>query len=175
MKIENVMSMNMMSMSSCGGGYRSTRSPESDDDEEGEEINPMEGMGYESEGVVNRFARVHSCSIEGSKILFEQTKMFLVTCATAKKPFAPSVVIDEMWHIFVLHMKEYEEFSDKMGVMVYHVPTEPHLRPGLIRPTSELLEEARKLFGKKIDKDLWPDPDEKRSASDLHGSKLEES
>ena len=157
----------MMSMAGCGSGT-SSRHQSSEPDEE--EIDPMDAMKYKSEEIVNRFASEQGCSVEGADKLFEQVKMFLIVCAVKKGPFAPSVVMDEMWHMFVLHMKHYEEFCNMMGVMVYHIPTEPHLRPGLIRPAEELLEEATKLFGRKIDKVLWPSPSEENTVSGDHST-----
>jgi hypothetical protein len=88
-------------------------------------------LAYTHSDVVFRFAKTYGISREASADIFEQVKKFLWLAnhrrlAGFDKGLAidmPIVVIDEMWHNFVLFTKEYTEFCTRFfGHYLHHAP-----------------------------------------------------
>lgn len=116
-------------------------------------------MKYQNEDIVRRFAEDYPVTVKQAQHLFEQTKMFLIVCSVSDIPFSPSKILDEMWHYFVLHTKDYRYFCEThIGFFLDHVPTEPHNRP---QTTQAMIELATKIFGDAIDLAIWPKPEKK--------------
>src|SRR3989344_2244393 len=109
-------------------------------------------MSYYNPEMVARYAKKHGVTIEAAQHLFEETKKFLVLAATMKDPISPSEELDEMWHHFVLHTKDYAEFCSKhFGKFIHHTPTET----SFIGNRGEMMEQAIQLFG-GVDVSIWP-------------------
>jgi hypothetical protein len=77
---------------------------------------------------------------------------FLCLCAESDVPLAPSAIIDDFWHEFILHTRDYAEFcASTLGTFVHHVPsTAPD-------PTSyrHTLERMSARFG-NVNARFWP-------------------
>lgn len=110
-------------------------------------------INYEAPHIVRRFAKQSGISIEEARRQFAQCLMFLVVCAEAPSvSHAPSSIIDDAWHSFVLHTKDYQAFcEDYLGRFVHHNPTDKPEREAYGRTIRALT--AR--FG-KIDRRYWP-------------------
>lgn len=52
-----------------------------------------------------------------------QMEGFLAACAVATEPLAPSEVVDEFWHAFIVRTVPYAEFCERVaGRFIHHVP-----------------------------------------------------
>lgn len=101
-------------------------------------------MAFENSDVVYRFKKNYGVSTEESQDIFDQVKKFLwlgneQRCEGITKGLTidhPIVVIDEMWHNFVLFTHEYTNFCNKFfGHYIHHAPAteaeEAHYRAEL--------------------------------------------
>jgi hypothetical protein len=89
-------------------------------------------LAYQNRDVVYRFRKTYGITHEESADIFEQVKKWmwlahhrrLAGLETGLSIDMPIVVIDEMWHNFVLFTKEYTAFcKDFFGYYVHHAPT----------------------------------------------------
>lgn len=65
-------------------------------------------------------------SQEDAGKLIEDTKLFLFLCGTRKGSFAPSAIIDECWHNFILFTQDYITFCETyFGRYIHHQPNSP--------------------------------------------------
>lgn len=78
---------------------------------------------YKNAPVVLRFANRHEVSLERAQELFEKMKQFLANYMENPQADSPSREIDEIWHMFILHTKDYAEFCSKyFGMFLHHLP-----------------------------------------------------
>jgi len=110
-------------------------------------------LNYDAPHIVQRFAKQYDIPKEEAHRRFLQCLMFLVICAEAPKiSHAPSSIIDDAWHSFVLHTKEYQAFcEDYLGRFVHHNPTDAPEKEAYRRTIRAMT--AR--FG-VIDRTYWP-------------------
>lgn len=90
---------------------------------------PTELDKYRNDGVVKKFRDKWSVSEQAASDIFEETKKFLFLADHAQRrcitfEIDESVlIIDKMWHTFILFTKEYSEFCDAFfGRMLHHIP-----------------------------------------------------
>lgn len=100
-------------------------------------IAPLEEvMQYENIDVVERFMRNWNVSLEDSLDIFNEMKKWLWLCADSAKRkrdgeevptlgIAHSMILlDEMWHAFILFTKPYTAFCNEyFGFYIHHGPT----------------------------------------------------
>lgn len=89
-------------------------------------------------------------------LLNEYTRYLHLKLSDTDKPFAPSYLIDRLWHAHILSTREYLAFCERYnhGDYLHHDPT---MRRGQRRYT-ETLDQYQKLFGEApTDKEIWPD------------------
>lgn len=102
--------------------------------------------------VVRRVAQRRSLSIEEIDCASTELIKFLQLCADSDLPLAPSAIIDDLWHEFILHTRAYAEFCTfVLGNFVHHVPlSSPD-------PTSynRTLQRIKEQFG-GLDERFWP-------------------
>ena len=88
-------------------------------------------LAYRNRDVVYRFSKSFGLSIEQSEDIFEQVKKWLwlghqQLLANEKHGLSidlPLVVLDEMWHNFVLFTREYTAFCERyFGYYIHHAP-----------------------------------------------------
>lgn len=96
-----------------------------------------EVMAYRNDEVVLKFQESFPISRGEADAIFEELKKFLWMAARSKKsghkgvaqrtPITDSMILlDEMWHCFILFTREYEAFCKSyLGGFVHHAPT-PH-------------------------------------------------
>ena len=83
---------------------------------------------------------------------FVELKKFLYHCATSDLACAPSKAIDNIWHEFILHTRDYQEFCLRfLGTFIHHQPSDRVEAESYAR-TREL---AAGVFG-NLDNELWP-------------------
>ncbi|SFY19156.1 MULTISPECIES: glycine-rich domain-containing protein [Azotobacter] len=86
-------------------------------------------MAYKNEDVLYKFQDAWRVDREEAEDIFTEMKKFLyVACLAQQECFnmdieEPTLMIDEMWHTFILFTRDYEAFCLKFfGGMVHHVP-----------------------------------------------------
>lgn len=71
--------------------------------------------------VIEYFAREHTVDRTAAEAVFVELDNFLG--AAARTSQRPSKMLDEAWHAFILHTREYAEYcSSRFGRFVHHVP-----------------------------------------------------
>ncbi|WP_069383896.1 hypothetical protein [Halomonas caseinilytica] len=90
---------------------------------------PHELEKYYHEGVINKFRDEWDVEIEEAQEIFSEMKKFIFISAIAQKECIefeidePILIIDKMWHQFILFTMDYERFCNKFfGKMLHHVP-----------------------------------------------------
>lgn len=107
---------------------------------------------YKNLNLVSRFANKQKISLEKAQHYFEELKKFLIVCGMMTDPCSPSGELDEIWHHFILHTRDYKEYCEKyIGRFLHHSPTDAPF----IGSRKEMIEVAEKLFG-ALDHSIWP-------------------
>lgn len=71
--------------------------------------------------VIEYFSAKYNISLPEANILFSKLDEFLTSAENSRQ--SPSYEIDEAWHIFILHSKEYSNYClTKFGRFIHHVP-----------------------------------------------------
>jgi hypothetical protein len=83
---------------------------------------------YQNDEVIYRFLTLWEVSFAEAQDLFLETKKWLWLCAQPEKQrlgiTAPLLIIDEMWHNFILFSHDYAEYChDCFGHYIHHTPT----------------------------------------------------
>lgn len=109
-------------------------------------------LAYQNSALVTRFARKHKMSLKKAQHHFEELKKFLVICGMMTESCSPSNELDEVWHHFILHTHDYQEYCEKyIGRFIHHTPT----NTPFISSRERMLSLAEITFG-KIDQSIWP-------------------
>lgn len=78
-------------------------------------------MSYIPEHVITYYAAKHGVSITSAKTAFADLEAFLHTASNG--PARPSPLVDDAWHAFLLHTKDYSNYClQRFGSLVHHVP-----------------------------------------------------
>ncbi|WP_222430037.1 hypothetical protein [Burkholderia sp. KBS0801] len=86
---------------------------------------PMELAEYRKDGIIKKFRDEWSVSEHAACDIFEETKKFLFLADYAQKHCVTFeideavLIIDKMWHTFILFTKEYAEFCDTFSAECY--------------------------------------------------------
>lgn len=111
-------------------------------------------LSYENNAVVGRYAEDHSVSEEVARIAFSAFKQFMVVNVFVEGIKTPSQAIDDFWHIFVLYMRDYEEFcKSHLRGIVYHDPGKDDSGMAFYPMTRAT---AKELCG-ELDPRFWPE------------------
>ncbi len=81
-------------------------------------------MAYENEDVIDRFLNMMKVSENEAKSIFTETKKFLFL-SQLPGVFIPDelLILDEMWHNFILFTKDYDAFcNNHFGHFLHHQP-----------------------------------------------------
>ncbi len=69
--------------------------------------------------IIERFAAKHGVSLEQSISIYEDVVAYL----DKKDGSSPTELVDEAWHGFILHTKDYQQFcKQRYGHFIHHVP-----------------------------------------------------
>lgn len=88
-------------------------------------------LSYENPEVVGRFTQLYDVSFEQAADVFVETKKWLWLASQVESGALsitdPLLIIDEMWHNFVLFTLEYTRYcTDCFGRYIHHAPTTQH-------------------------------------------------
>ncbi|MEK9201664.1 MAG: hypothetical protein AAB944_01700 [Patescibacteria group bacterium] len=116
-------------------------------------IKDKEGaLAYRHPVLLKRFAKKHGLPVKTAEHQFIELKKFLVVCGMMESSCSPSQGLDEIWHAFILHTRDYQEFCERyIGGFIHHRPTE---KP-FLGSRKQMIGLAEELFG-SIDRELWP-------------------
>jgi len=111
-------------------------------------------MSYDNEAVIIRFAEDQEIPLDESRRIFYGLKQYLAVCVFTGGKRSPAKIIDECWHTFLLHCKDYRAFCDEfLRGFVDHDPATDNGGYSFY-PITRLC--AQGLFG-DLDEDVWPD------------------
>lgn len=80
-------------------------------------------MTFVPENVVKYFAFRNAVSQSEAETLFSRLDAFLTAASQSRQ--IPSLDIDEAWHAFILHSKEYADYCmGRFGRFIHHVPND---------------------------------------------------
>ncbi|GAA2044542.1 hypothetical protein GCM10009839_55310 [Catenulispora yoronensis] len=100
-----------------------------------EQVSAEIGQGLFSKGLALKLVkRVHKdwrllvpLTDELAEQIVDQTAVFLAAIAHADGPLTPSTLVDQGWHAFVIHTRDYREYCmAKYGSFIDHNPTDNH-------------------------------------------------
>ncbi len=117
---------------------------------------------YHNQSVVDRIAKENEISTEEAERWFEGALQFLEVASVAGSPVSPSLKIDEAWHAFILHTRDYAAYcQERFGRFIHHQPT----GEGVDNRDNYLLARslAEERFG-DLDSEVWPVKAKKVSA-----------
>lgn len=93
-------------------------------------VRPLaEVVQYKNVEVIRRFREQFPVSEREARSIFREMKKWLWLCASCPTPGRlgitdPLLVIDEMWHTFLLYSREYHAFCMRsFGKFLHHAPT----------------------------------------------------
>jgi hypothetical protein len=110
----------------------------------------------ESRVVKIQFEKDCEYGIPFDTILSEYCRFMQIKLTDLSKPFAPSYVVDKIWHAHILSTKEYGAFLSRIneGAYVHH---DPAMKTGQQR-YQETLEAYKELYKEfPTNQDIWPD------------------
>lgn len=78
-------------------------------------------LSYHNEDIISRFTDLFDVTEAEATDIFQETKKFLFVCQ-ADGVFIPDdlLILDEMWHNFILFTKEYHAFCDRYFNRYFH-------------------------------------------------------
>lgn len=75
--------------------------------------------------ILQRFSKRNNVSILDAEKIGGELVKFLTLCAASEQSLAPSPAIDEMWHHFILHTRDYGDWcTSHFGRFIHHVPSD---------------------------------------------------
>lgn len=101
-------------------------------------------LAYENVRVLRKFRTKFAVSDDEAQELFTDLKKWLWLCAERKHALMQGlpvdtrpivihigmVIVDELWHTFILHTQDYAEFCERhFGFFVHHSPGSPDFVP----------------------------------------------
>ncbi|MFO0665153.1 MAG: hypothetical protein U0174_14460 [Polyangiaceae bacterium] len=80
---------------------------------------------YRNHLVIDKFLERYRLRRREADVLFRDMLMLLWLGSRKRiHIFPPQILIDEMWHTFILHTQAYERFCHRFfGSMIHHLPT----------------------------------------------------
>lgn len=118
-------------------------------------VDPDRAMRWRHPGLLRRYCSDFGKTAEEAERCFTAFKQFLVVCARADEPRAPSASVDDMWHTALLFSHSYLRFCERvLGEVVHHEPIETTPDVALYAAARS---DALALFG-KLSEAHWPDP-----------------
>jgi hypothetical protein len=107
---------------------------------------------YTNEDILSRFTDMYDITSEEANDIFKETQKFLFICQL-EGVFIPDdlLIIDEMWHNFILFTKEYHWYCEKyFGRYFHHLPAskkekDEHQLKLIANPEETLQEYLKKM------------------------------
>lgn len=105
-------------------------------------------ISYRHPALVHRLQEKEGLTLGEAETLFEDTKRFLFLCGSFDEVMAPSPMIDQGWHHFILFTRDYATFChDYIGSFIHHCPHQPGATPDHYALNSATLTNAKLVFG----------------------------
>jgi len=101
----------------------------------------------------------------------KELKRFLAMCAMnrGKKGYGMRGPVDQLWHTFITHTRDYQEFCDTIGGrFIHHIPEtkEVSATEGSRGKYDQFLSDYEKVFGEVAPTHLWPRISDDKSGCD---------
>jgi hypothetical protein len=112
----------------------------------------QELLQYSNPDIISRFTDLFDIPEQEAEDIFNETKKFLYISSTSGV-FIPDelLIIDEMWHNFILFTKEYQQFCQLyFGTYLHHIPATRAAKQLHREDMATDLTAARKAFGEKL-------------------------
>mgnify|MGYP001615951246 CR=1 FL=1 len=104
-------------------------------------------LSYEHPELVERLKKKLGLSESAALELFDDMKKFLYLVGTAHQKLAPTKMIDDGWHEFLMYTRDYASFCIQFfGILLHHTPN-PILKPSAVLSPRETVHRAHKVFG----------------------------
>lgn len=107
---------------------------------------------YRNEDIISRFTDQFELKDETAELIFADTLRFMYLCQLPNI-FIPDqlLIVDEMWHNFILFTKEYQKFCDThFGRYFHHLPASKSEKEAARKAMLADPEKAKQDFGKKL-------------------------
>lgn len=109
-------------------------------------------LAYSNEDIISRFTDIYKIPEEEAEDIFIETRKFLYI---SRMPgiFIPDdlLIVDEMWHNFILFTKEYQRFcNEHFGSYIHHLPASKKEKELQKRKNSEDPKKAGRDFNEKL-------------------------
>lgn len=118
----------------------------------------QKAMDFDMADVVDRYSLDQKIPIEVAKEHEIELKRFLALCSiNPQKPYGMAGIVDELWHTFIFHTKDYLEFCSTVnGNFIHHIP-EKKTDKRNPKPYLDMLSDYERFFGVKAPEHIWPD------------------
>ncbi len=112
--------------------------------------------------LIKRFCSDYGVSETEARERFDETKKFLILAASnITDKYSPSKSVDEMWHSFILHSKDYFSFCQELNCFIHHQPSSQPSPENYLRTRRDLAS----MFG-KLNSRYWSEQDADCSSCD---------
>ena len=95
-------------------------------------------------------------SFEFAALALREYKKFAFLALVSASEITPSEQIDEVWHLHILHTRDYGIFAKSCGRFLHHSPGMPSGRPQFNRQYVETQKLYQQVFGEEPPASLWP-------------------
>jgi len=111
-------------------------------------LSDLDYLAYCNEDVLFRFSHIYDLPEDEVRDLFQETKKFVAIGASPNVYINDDLlIIDEMWHNFILFTPVYAQFCERFfGRFVHHIPTSKKEREAHQKLLETDPEKARKEF-----------------------------
>ncbi len=113
-----------------------------------------QALAYRHPGVIERIADTLNVNGAEAALIFLEAKRFIWLCGVSDEILVPSPTIDEGWHAFVLHTRDYAVFCEQyIGRFIHHQPhtrAERAVRKGGHDAYKRTQTLAREVFGSSL-------------------------
>ena len=93
---------------------------------------------------------------EFSQLAILEYRKFAYLALASDSEVTPSVAVDEVWHVHILHTAAYQRFAQACGAMLHHSPGMPNEAASFNSQYLETLERYRDVFGQEPPANIWP-------------------
>jgi len=110
-------------------------------------------LSYYNEDILSRFTDMFEVTEEEAQDIFQETKKFLYVCQ-ADGIFIPDdlLILDEMWHNFILFTREYQAFCNRhFNRYFHHLPASKKEKEEQARKNLQEPENARAVYAQKLE------------------------
>src|SRR5437867_342632 len=77
------------------------------------------------ESLIKRFCAETKTSRQAARSVFRELQKFLDLCWRSEEPCAPSMLVDQMWHAFLLDTQAYVGYClARYGRFIHHTPSD---------------------------------------------------